>query len=82
MTKEQYFRKMASLLMQVKAVVDDYEEGCEYLRMSIMGNHISFSNDPNKKDAYGFWFNAGQDIENGAVVSNSGRYSWIADEEF
>ena len=82
MTKEEYFRKMANLLMQVKALADDYEEGCEYLAMRIVGNHISFNNDPQKDDAYGFWFNAGQDIENGMIENDGGLYDWVADEKF
>lgn len=80
MTREEFFRLMSKKLLEIKAIVDNFEEGCEYLTMSIVGDHVSFNNDPKKENSYGFWFRIGQDIENGEIHGD-GRNNWIADDE-
>lgn len=76
MKKEEYFRKMASLLMQIKAVADNYEEGCEYLCMCINDGHLSFHNNMDNENHYHFWFEAGTDFENGKILVDD-CCSWI-----
>ena len=67
MTTEEYFRKMASLLMQIKALADNYEEGCETLYIYINDGLIFVGNDSSDGDNYAFSFRAGKDFENGKI---------------
>ena len=75
---------MAHLLMAIKAAADNYEEGCEYLNIGIVGNHISIGNNPEKEGYYSFWFTAGDDIDNAEIVDsiNDSSMSWISKSKF
>ena len=78
MNKEEYFRAVGKKLLEIKALADEYEGGCDYLSLAIINGHLTFDNSLDK-DHYDFFFNIGDDIEE--EVIEDGHMNWIRPAE-
>lgn len=88
--RDEYFRELARLMKQIKAVCDNYHEGnCDNIVITIDkyedGSLYAMDNGfSDYDDSYDFTFTDGCDIENGKIVygGRSGAHVMIAKEAF